>query len=130
MKLFERTSSSGWCNRLNLIDGNNVFVGYDYSQDCCENFGYYFQEADGTKLDQDPNLNNAFFTLNHKDVSPLDDDDWNEWFGIAFEIKLQTGEMIWFTIYNDHNGCATHGFDFGKNVGADTKPEYYETGSL
>jgi len=129
MKLFERTESSGWGNRLNLIDGNNVFVGYDYDQDCCENFGYYFQEADGTKLDQDPNLENAFFTLKHKDVS-ISDEQWDEWYGIAFEIKLQTGEMIWFTIYNEHNGYYSHGFDFGKNVEGAPKPEYYEMGSL
>jgi hypothetical protein len=27
--------------KINFVDKNNVFVGFDYSSNCCERFGYY-----------------------------------------------------------------------------------------
>ena len=27
--------------KVNFIDVNDAFVGFDYTQDCCEDFGYY-----------------------------------------------------------------------------------------
>ena len=112
MRLFERTSESGWGNRLNLIDENNVFVGYDYEQDCCEDFGYKFETSKRNIIEEKPDLNGAFFTLNHKKLKSTDDyyDDGDYEYG--FEIKLANGELIWFVIYNYHNGYYSHGFDF------------------
>ena len=116
MKLFERSAKSGWGNRLNLIDGNNVFVGYDYDQSCCEDFGYYFQTPQGTKLPDDIDLDGAFFTLNHKDIDD-EGDHWDEGSGYGFEILLANGDRVWFSIYNSHNGYYSHGFDFGNDDG-------------
>ena len=43
MKIFERTNNgSVFDNRINFVDENNVVVGYDYEQQCCEDFGYFF----------------------------------------------------------------------------------------
>ena len=44
MQVFEKSSDGGWGNRLNVVDENNVFVGYDFESSCCESFGYVFTD--------------------------------------------------------------------------------------
>ena len=109
MRLF--TSKDSFYNKLNLVDENDVFVGYDYSQDCCEHFGYRWETSCRTHL-QEPDLNGAVFTKRHKKLESTDDyyDDCECEYG--FEIKLNNGNLIWFVIYNYHNGYYGHGFDF------------------
>jgi len=114
MKLFEKTADSGWGNRLNLIDKNNVFVGYDYEYQCCEEFGYEFRDEDNNKIDL-PNLEAFEFTLKHNpiDIKEISDDGDSEY---GFEIT--DGEnKLWFVIYNYHNGYYNHGFSFEANAG-------------
>ena len=111
MKLFERTDEQGWGNRLNLIDKNNVFVGYDYDQNCCESFGYEFRNNNGSTLVDTPKLDDFYFTLNHKVVEIINEygDDGDSAYG--FEIT-NGEETLWFVIYNYHNGYYSHGFEF------------------
>lgn len=40
MKYFE-TDMDGWDAKYNFVDENNVVLGYDATQDCCEQFGWY-----------------------------------------------------------------------------------------
>ena len=111
MKLFERTTKEGWGNRLNLIDKNNVFVGYDYDESCCESFGYEFRTSDNKEIDYPENLSDFVFTLNHKIfeiVSKYKDDGDS-----AYGFEITNGEdTLWFVIYNYHNGYYSHGFEF------------------
>jgi hypothetical protein len=112
MKLFERSDTDGWGNRLNLIDENNVFVGYDFESSCCEDFGYRFETSKRIIIEEKPDLNGAFFTLNHKKLKATDDYYEDDGVEYGFEIRLSNGELIWFVIYNYHNGYYAHGFSF------------------
>lgn len=46
MKIFERSfdKRTVYSNRINFVDENNVVVGYDFSKNCCEDFGYFFTQ--------------------------------------------------------------------------------------
>ena len=38
MEVFEKDS------KINFVDANNVFVGFDNIQSCCEDFGWYYSK--------------------------------------------------------------------------------------
>jgi hypothetical protein len=115
MKLFERTDDTGWGNRLNLIDKNNVFVGYDYEQSCCENFGYEFRNSNGSVLVESPILDDFYFTKKHEEKPILGDYRDDGYSSYGFEIT-NGKETLWFVLYNYHNGYYSHGFEFGDNA--------------
>jgi hypothetical protein len=103
MKIFDQ-----WQDKLNFVDDNNVFVGYDYQSDCCEAFGYYFKESiDGDRVDRDE----------------IDFDGWNfdtsyceraeekyEEYEVTFRLTNGEDEMF-LVLYNYHNGYYSHGFE-------------------
>lgn len=41
MKIFNEQRGRFWSGRWNFVDDNDVFVGYDSEQDCCEHASYY-----------------------------------------------------------------------------------------
>ena len=44
MKIFEGNESS-WDEKVNFVDENDVFVGYDIGQCCCEDVGWFMAES-------------------------------------------------------------------------------------
>ena len=109
MKLFEKSAEEGWGNRLNLIDKNNVFVGYDYEYKCHEEFGYEFRDEDNNKIDL-PNLEDFVFTLNHKKIDVI---ERTEECPGEYGFEITDGKKnVWFVIYNYQNGYYNHGFEF------------------
>lgn len=134
MKYFYLDPKS-WGNKINFVDENNVLVGYDFSANCCENFGWYVSnkvtadihdhlfnetaQAGGWDINQllegwtfDPTF---FHTL---DRSNYDDDK-----RVVF--RMINGDQEQFLhLWNVHNGYYSHGFEFQQD-GAPIK-----TGSL
>ncbi len=106
MKIFERDG------KINFVDDNNVFVGFDYSQDCCENFGYLLTKVEPTSiasesLDEEDWPGYQFVTTFFNDA-PL---DGLEDGGAAMFKLAKTGEPdLFLTLYNSHNGYYGHGF--------------------
>ena len=95
---------------MNFVDDNNVFVGFDYSQSCCESFGYSLTREFPTRIDDGENgidpegfqFDTNYFT---EDV-PIDTDC-----GGAAVFRLEKeGEEIFLMIWNIHNGYYGHGF--------------------
>lgn len=116
MKVFERDS------KINFVDDNNVLVGFDYGQCCCEQFGYLFSETIDTNIDA---VNMDAANINTKSVE-FDHDGWNfdktfikvvnfentwdEGGAVAFRLTKDKDE-IFLILYNMHNGYYGHGFD-------------------
>ena len=44
MKIFNKLEKNGWGRKVNFVDENNVVLGYDMSQDCCERAGWFIAE--------------------------------------------------------------------------------------
>lgn len=117
MKIFCRES------KINFVDDNNVFVGFDYERGCCEQFDASIREL--------PKLNaNIVCGIETKDgceeypgfnfdtsysCVPNDENDELECGGsVAF--RLTNGqEEIFLVLKNAHNGYYSHGFDMTKD---------------
>lgn len=117
-------------NRLNVIDENNVVVGFDYTQDCCEDFGYYFTLKEPVKYtyNDEPKLtfnhDEYFFdTSYHKNALDLDEygDEYGDGEACSFKLVNKKEAEVFLVLYNCHNGYYGHGFDM--KIGGDVKYE-------
>jgi hypothetical protein len=109
MKVFEKDG------KINFVDDKNVFVGFDYSQGCCENFGYIISKKLPDSLELAPeslkdselegfNFNTKFF----KECPMIDCDS------VSFKAS-KNRKTLYITLYNCHNGYYGHGFEANIN---------------
>jgi hypothetical protein len=110
MKVFEKG------DKVNFVDENNVFLGYDLSQDCCENAGYLITKTIPNKLEaNDEILNTDAYNFDTKfQGEALMGEDLDSGGSRCFRLisKEDTNDHIFVTIYNSHNGYYGHGFEF------------------
>lgn len=119
-----------WSEKVNFIDKNDVFVGYDMSQDCCEDAGYVFltePEMYGnfdTQIEEDTlDLEGYIFDIDYfEDYGDLDlegsKERWNSLDAggqVFFKLISEGKPDIYLSIYNSHNGYYGHGFDTNIN---------------
>lgn len=129
MKKFDRDG------RVNFVDVNNVFVGYDMGQDCCENADYLLSpmlpngqsiyEADLEACPEE-GLDSYIFDptfIQTNTVSGLDQGN-----SVTFRMTSLDAEAeyceVFLTLFNSHNGYYGHGFEF--KIGDEVK----ESGTL
>ena len=108
MQVFERDG------KVNFVDENNVFLGYDLDQDCCEHADWFVADTPQDRRPETgregiPDLKGfAFDTAFFKQVDGGDFDGG----GMAI-FRVVNGEAEKFVhIFNAHNGYYGHGFDF------------------
>lgn len=98
--------------KTNFVDDNNVFVGFDAYQSCCESFGWRLSKERPTDTDTEGEDGNdhegfQFDTEFFEDASHLDSDA-----GGAVTFRLVKGdEELFLTLWNHHNGYYSHGFE-------------------
>ena len=134
MKYFDSNNGSIYSTKVNFVDENNVLVGYDFSSDCCENYGWYIHskvtpEGTGDSL-FDENTDNNAINESLKDWA-FDTSFFNEFSDGEYEVRavavfrLVNGDNeLFLHLFNEHNGYYSHGFDFAKDG------EIIHTGSL
>jgi hypothetical protein len=113
MKIFDPTNS--FRDKLNFVDKNNVVLGFDFSQDCCEDFGYYFSlewpatrngEVEKRADELEPYVfDPTFFGHGSDEVC-------GEGGGDAVFKLVDGDKVLYLVIYNHHNGYYGHGFEF------------------
>lgn len=94
-------------DRVNFIDKNDIYIGFDLSRQCCEDFGYYISR---NKFDEENSiplykLKGYYFDTN-KSL-----DDIIKIKGDVACIKLindKNNECIYLHLYNNHNGYYCH----------------------
>jgi hypothetical protein len=124
--------------KVNFVDESDVLVGFDNSQSCCENFGWFFSDKVPGKIkhyDEDLsyeilspskeelegfNFDPEFFRP-HSNGSSYDVDD-HVTFRLVGPLPFEDGEPlyekqreIFLTLYNSHNGYYSHGFEVTVN---------------
>lgn len=113
MRVFEKDG------KVNFVDDNNVFVGYDARQHCCEDAGYVITEHEvltgiqsisGIEDKDFPGYN--FDTTYIKDVY---EDSLQSGGAVIFKCVDGKGGSIYVTIFNAHNGYYSHGFAMKKD---------------
>ena len=117
MKIFDQ--KQGWSSKVNFVDDNNVFVGYDMAQDCCEHAGWCISDKDDLKSAPDEceeiteSYDNYNFDRCYFKQTERTDDEREETFNVV-TFKLAKGEFEKFLhLFNCHNGYYRHGFTFG-----------------
>lgn len=106
MRIFEKDG------KVNFVDERDTFVGFDYSQGCCECFGWMLSWTRPTAFVDGANgidpegyyFDRSFF----EDALP---GVYTEDGGVAvFRLTDGTNE-VFLTLWNSHNGYYGHGFE-------------------
>jgi len=119
MKVF--TSTDGcWSEKVNFVDENNVVLGYDMAQDCCEHADWFIADRPMNKIMErktdKPRLNGyvfdkKFFKEVHDGDLGVPEYEFDEG-GMAI-FRITNGDKEKFIhIFNSHNGYYSHGFEF------------------
>jgi hypothetical protein len=108
--------------KVNFIDDNNVILGYDLGQDCCEQAFWTVSEAkDGSEpLYQGDDTESKEIELEGYVFDPAfcerSDDDGREQYVAIFKLVYRAyGEEkpdLYVRLENHHNGYYGHGFAF------------------
>lgn len=116
MRIFE---GGGWGGKINFVDKNNVLVGFDMSQSCCEHFGWYIIDEISPDTYTHENCRNAE-QLNVELEDYYFDTEFIEYINgsetVAFKLlKRKNGAPKYLHLFNHHNGYYSHGFDMTIN---------------
>jgi len=132
MKVFEGTPKGDCGEKVNFVDENNVFVGYDMGRDCCEHAEWFIADSLLTKMPSERCNSNGL--ENYR----FDPDFFEELNALQYEDKegdaLDAGGMVVFKLtdgksekflhlFNCHNGYYGHGFTM--KIGEEVKHEGY-----
>jgi len=108
MKFFETNGKYNW------VDKNNVFVGFDSYQCCCEEFGYLITKTIPSSInDDDDNIDLEDYTFDTKFYKDIE--FHFECLASVFRMVNSKGEKAFLTLYNSHNGYYSHGFEMKLN---------------
>ena len=115
MKIFDRD------DKVNFVDKNNVLVGYDMGQSCCEHADWFISEKKENRIRDDnynsikrliPNIEK--FVFDTKFFEQVDSPDLDDGGMVRFRLKYDRKELF-LHLFNNHNGYYSHGFEFRIN---------------
>ena len=109
MRIFKRNG------KINFVDKNNIMLGYDLNQDCCEYADWFIADTpQNTKqdcLDDNPDLEE--WTFDTKFFRQIENAQDFEEGGMAIFRIINGKSEKFIHIFNCHNGYYGHGFQFG-----------------
>ena len=122
MKIFDGVED--FFTKVNFVDKNNVILGYDMGQDCCEYADWHISDRedipisvciDEMKLNKelDEEEKWIFDTSFHKSNSHPSLDEG----GIATFRIINGNKIKYIHLFNYHNGYYSHGFKFETEQG-------------
>lgn len=134
MKIFD-SSNTCWDNKVNFVDENNVYFGYDMSGQCCENYGWYindeislpktWDEFDKIHKNSYQNieeinkeLNDFVFDTSYfkEHIAKPGQEDFFSCSFIAITLRIiNKDRQKYIHVYNCHDGYYAHGFEFKIN---------------
>ena len=115
MIIVKHVDSAGDDISINFIDENDIFLGMDLEESCCEYFGFYISEdpelsienaGDQDLVDQEVDLDGYFFDV----LTPTEDelctkiDDADEGDHISVRIIHVEKPDLYIHLFNDHEG--------------------------
>ena len=108
MQVFDRAG------KVNFVDENNVFLGYDLEQNCCEQADWFVADTpqEGqpeTESKGTPDLEG--FVFDPAFFKQVDGGDFDSG-GMAIFRIVNGGDEKFIHIFNAHNGYYGHGFEF------------------
>jgi hypothetical protein len=117
MKIFDQTEK--FPNKVNFVDENNVILGYDMYQCCCEYASWYISDREDAclsdcnkwgRLSKDlPDEDQWVFDTNYLKA---DTDSALDEGGVATFRIVNGHRKKYIHLFNCHNGYYAHGFKF------------------
>ena len=118
MKILDSYEKYG--GHVNFIDDNDVFVGYDIHQDCCEEadwyivdriipYSYGWSDDHIPQPDGVPDVCDYSFDLDFFQNVQSDHLDAGEM--VVFKLVAKDKPDLYLHLYNCHNGYYGHGFE-------------------
>ena len=122
MKVFNKNEGT-WSSKVNFVDENNVVLGYDTDQCCCEHADWFISHKVQNEIiertEDEPNLEG--FTFDREFFKEVENESEFDGGSMAvFRIENGSDEKF-IHIFNCHNGYYGHGFDF--KIGEETLRE-------
>jgi hypothetical protein len=115
MKILNQTER--WSSKVNFVDENNVFLGYDMEQTCCEDADWFIGNEPHNEVPvnvealQDVDVSAFMFDTSYfkQAIGEFD-------CGGMVIFRITNGEQEKFIhLFNVHNGYYAHGFEFRIN---------------
>ncbi len=109
MKIFNKNA------KINFVDKNNVFVGYDARQSCCELAGWYIK-VEITPYTYDLDYDEHTFYLEDYSfdqnffLDNIDSNDLDAGGMVVFKLICCNKPDLYLHLFNNHNGYYGHGF--------------------
>ncbi len=112
MKVF--TGENSFPQKVNFIDDNNVSVGYDIDQCCCEHADWFIAEKI-TPYDFDMELNKPTelpgYEFDPRFFQSAENGELDEGRIITFRLVAEEKPDLYLHLFNAHNGYYGHGFE-------------------
>jgi hypothetical protein len=114
MKIMDINEDKFWGDKVNFIDANNVLIGYDMSQCCCEDASWYLSDS----VEDYSNDAEEIIVL-HLDDYCFDPSFFEERNNsktldrgaqVIFKLIAEGRPDLYLNLYNAHNGYYGHGF--------------------
>ena len=108
-------AKQGWDSKVNFTDSNDVFVGFDSAQDCCEEAGYFISKSADSKYNY--NGNESFsndvegYVFDIEFFQEVESPDLDEGGQVCFRLIKEGCCDLFLHLYNSHNGYYWHGFE-------------------
>jgi len=129
-KVFEKDG------KINFVDTNNVFVGYDMGQSCCEKADWFILDQPAKflpdELNKEAQLDGFVFDCEYfmsLEYLPAEGEEGNcldSGGMVVFRLFVHKGHEIkhkYLHLFNQHNGYYSHGFEMtidGKEIRSDS----------
>ena len=117
MKIFD-TNQGCWSQKVNFVDANNVLVGYDTEQECCEHAGWFIADKI-TPYDYDmetvtenaKDYNIELYSFDPDFFEIVESGHLDEGGQVAFKLVAESKPDLYLHLFNSHNGYYAHGFE-------------------
>ena len=112
MKVF--TDKESFDHKVNFIDENNVCVGYDLSQDCCEHADWFIAQEITPydfHLDLSQPMELPGYNFDPKFCQHLINGELDEGDMIIFKLIALNKPDLFLHLFNAQNGYYGHGFE-------------------
>lgn len=99
-------------DKINFVDENNVFVGYDLSQGCCEHADWFISDKEeDTTSDKAEKHDISTYVFDTKYFAEVVSKDVDEGGMVRFKLVSSDKPDLFLHLFNHHNGYYSHGFE-------------------
>lgn len=113
MKVFYKGDK--YNSKVNFVDENNVFIGYDEYDDCCSDGGWFISDKKDDWLQEsfkEQAMEIPGFIFDTKYFNEISHNEHTDSGGVVQFRLFKDSEEKFLTLYNCHNGYYGKGFDF------------------